>query len=205
MASVRMDDVRKVLCELSENGKKEVSTSMILDALGLTESGERDVTRRQLVHLVRRNEAIRVKPGLFRYNPAAAPKRSGEGYIRVWRAIRAQRGGFTFKDIALITRYSYSFVVKYSKYLLEQGLIERFGKKGPNMQFRITQKGRETRETPFPPRGIKDPFEKEKKLVLGLVRIFFEGDVCQPARKEKIISICEELLSRFKQEKHDEE
>jgi len=111
------------LRELSEGGAKEVSTAMVLDALGITDSKERDVTRRQLNHLVKRNEAIRVKWGVYRYNPKAAPARTGEGYQRIWRAIRAQKNGWTYQDIALVTRYSYAFVRKYCGFLLDQGYM----------------------------------------------------------------------------------
>lgn len=195
MATVTMNQIREVLKRLSEGGK-EIALPMIYDALGL-EGGERDVARRQVEHLVRRKEVLRVKRGIYVYNEKAAPTRNGEGYIRIWRAIRCQKAGFSRQDIVLISRYSYDFVLRYMNFLLEEGYIEKFGKKGRAQRFRLTTKGREQTETPYPPLPKKDPFEEEKRAALKIVRMFFYGNLHSRQAKEEIVAACNKLLKRF--------
>lgn len=200
MRSVEMDRLRWVVQALSRNGKEAVTNAMIYEAFGLKTEDEKVRLRSRIGDLVKRKEMIRIAPGKYNYNPDAQPGRQGESYVRIWRAIRVQKSGWTFKEIAQVTRVSYSQVRKYCKYLLEEGYIERFGKSGRERRYRTTAKAREQRETVYPPVAIKDPFAREKAAAVRLVRVFLEMDPCTPAARRRILEECGVIIERFKKE-----
>jgi len=196
MLSPDMDKLRGVVIGLSEGGKKEVNNALIFQALALETEPEKVRVRRQLDGMTRQNELTRIKPGHYTYNPKA-PQRRGEGYIRMWRAVRASIGTFGIAEIAAVSHVDMSSVSKYLKHLLSIELVRRNGKKGLNILYSTTPKGREQRETPYPPVAPRDPFANERAAMSRLARVFFEKDLYSDSARKTVVKECESILKRF--------
>jgi len=196
MLSPDMDKLRGVVIGLNEGGKKEINNALIFQALALETEPEKARVRRQLDGMTRQNELTRIKPGHYKYNPKA-PKRRGDGYVRMWRAIRASTGTFGISDIAAVSHVDSSSVSKYLKYLLSIELVRRNGKSGQSLKYSTTPKGHEQRETPYPPVAPRDPFANERAAMSRLARTFFEKDLYSESAREAVIKECNLILKRF--------
>ncbi len=194
---------RELIQGLVAQGKNEVSTQLLYAAAGIEDDTKaKDLLRRYVVELTKRGELQRVRSGVYTYHPERAPKRQGEMYQRIWRAVRSQKSpGWTFTDLAQVTRSSYSMVRKYCGWLAEEGYIVRFGKKGVTSTWRTGQKAREHRETPYPPTETTDPWQKEKAAALAIVRVFLEMDPGGKRASEVIVRNARALLERFGEER----
>lgn len=175
----------------------QVTNAMIFEALGVDDESAKARVRRQVTHMVRRKELVRVRDGVFTYNPQAAPRRTCASYERVWRAVRASRPGFSVADLVQISRFSERQVREYVRWLLDEGFLLDHGMDGNTKLYRASFKARDTRETPLPPVGVKDPFEKERNAACRLVRFLMERDCGQPAVKRGIVENCRAILARF--------
>lgn len=187
--------VRGVVAGLAE-GNKKVSNALIFKALGLETEPEKAKCRSRISSLVRQKELIRVEPGLYEYKPKAM-KRHGEGYVRMWRSVRVQTRSFDIPTICQVSHLTQSAVSRYLNYLEAEKLIRRSGKNGNLKLWAVTSKGRDTRETPFPPLPIKDPFATERAAISRLARLFFEKDLYIAGNAEKVVKECEIILNRF--------
>jgi DNA-binding MarR family transcriptional regulator len=190
-----MDKLRGVIIGLSTDGK-DISNALIFQALALETEPEKARVRRQLNDMVKQNELKRIKPGQYTYNPKA-PQRRGEGYVRMWRAVRASTGTFQISEIAAVSHTDASSVSKYLKCLIEAGYVRRNGKKGQVRLFSTTPKGRDQRETPYPPVAIRDPFAKERAAMSRLARVFFEKDLYSESARKAAVKECETIMARF--------
>jgi len=197
MRSPDMDKLRGVVIGLSEGGQKELSNALIFRALALETEPEKARVRRQLGTLVKQSELERIEPGVYRYNPKAQSRRKGEGYIRMWRAVRAMKGAYTIADISAVAHMDASTVSKYMKYLSELGFVRRNGKQGNSMLYSTTPKGREQRETPYPPLAIRDPFADERAAMSRLARVFFEKDLYTDSARKAVLKECGTIIKRF--------
>lgn len=202
MKSVGMTQLRELIQGLAEGGKKQITNAMLYEALGLEEPDEKARLRRRVTDMVQRKELIRIKQGVFKYNPKAQPQRHGEMYIRIWRLVRSKQPGWSIQDLATITRASYTMVLKYCRFLLEEGYIAKFGKEGNTQKYRATGKAKDQRDTPYPPVAVKDPYEKERGASCRLVRQMMERDLSQPGVRKKIIKECRTILARFESEEN---
>lgn len=191
-----MNVLRGVITALSKNGKDKVTNACIFEAFGLQSEQEKAQCRSRIAGLVRLHELKRIEPGIYSHSPKSM-KLDGVSFVKMWRATRIQTKSFQMSYIASISHYNVSTVSKYLKFLLVEGFIRRNGKKGVNKLFYVTPKGREQRETPYPPKPIKDPFAKERAAISRLARIFFERDLYQPTAQEKIVKECKTILDRF--------
>lgn len=196
MMSPDMDKLRGVVIGLSEGGKKEINNALVFQALALETDPEKARVRRQLDGMTRQNELTRVKPGHYTYNPKA-PQRRGEGFIRMWRAIRASTGSFSISEIAAVSHVDTSSVSKYLKHLLAIGLVRRNGKKGLNLLYSTTPSGRDQRETPYPTIAPRDPFADERAAMSRLARVFFEKDLYSAPARQAVVKECRAILKRF--------
>ena len=198
--NITTDTVRSTIVGLVEGGAEYVTPVLVREALGI--QGEDQRIQWALRDMTKRGELERFEARKYRYNPAAREesRRESDFYPRIWRAIRSAKPGFTLQDIALVTRVSYSHVRKYSNFLEEAGYFARYGMSGQRRQWRATQLAQDTPEAPYPPRKIKDPFEQEKSLALGVVQAFLLRDPYQPAVRGKIIDNCRAILARFEKE-----
>ncbi len=196
MRSPDMDKLRGVIIGLSNGGEKTINNAMIYKSLALESEPEKARVRRQLDGMTHQNELNRIEPGVYEYNPKA-PKRRGEGYVRMWRAIRASTGTFEISDIAAVSHINASSVSKYLKYLQDISMVRRSGKKGKFLLFSTTPKGHEQRETPYPPVAQRDPFATERAAMSRLARIFFEKNLYSESARTAVTKECEIILNRF--------
>lgn len=197
--------VRAAVVGLIEGGAEAVSPALVCEALGEKRADPR--VQGIMGDMVRRGELERIGTAQYRYHPEALDdsRRDSEFYPRIWRAIRSDKPGFTLQNIALLTRVSYSHVRKYANFLEDAGFIARHGMDGQRRRWRATQLAQDTPEAPYPPKKIKDPFEREKNLALGMVQAFLLRDPYQPAVRTKIIENCRAILARFKEEEESED
>lgn len=206
MLSPDMDKLRGVIIGLSEGGKKPLSNALIFGALALESGPEKARVRRQLNSMAKAGELTRTTPGQYLYNPKA-PERRGEGYVRMWRAIRASQGTWMIFDIAALAHVDASSVSKYIKHLVEAGYIRRNGKQGNSLRYSTTAKGREQRNTPYPPVAVRDPFAAERAAMSRLARVFFEKDLYSSSARSAVLKECRIIMTRFdtQDENHKEE
>ena len=196
MLSPDMDKLRGVVIGLSEGGKKAINNALVFQAMALETEPEKARVRRQLDGMTRQNELTRIRPGHYTYNPKA-PQRRGEGYIRMWRAVRASTGSFGIAEIAAVSHMDTSSVSKYLKHLLSIGLVRRNGKKGLNLLYSTTPSGRDQRETPYPTVAPRDPFANERAAMSRLARVFFEKDLYSGPARQVVVKECKAILKRF--------
>jgi len=199
MRTEEMDRVRLVIQGLTVNGKEPVTNALLYEAMGLTVEADKARLRSRINDLVKRGELSRIEDGKYRYVPKARI-RSGEYYQRVWRAIRSAKPGFSWTDLAQVSRVSYTHCHRYGQWLAEEGYIERHGRKGATSLYRATLRAKDTVETPYPPLDIADPYETERNAACRLVRALMERDPGQTAVKNKIIDNCRAILARFAKE-----
>lgn len=203
MRTPEANRVRLVIQGLSVGGKQTVTHALVFEALGCADEPAKARVRRQVNDMVRRKELTRVEDGVFRFNPDAVGQQQGELLQRVWRAIRSAKPGFSYQDLASVTRVSYDHVRRYCLWLAEDGFLKRHGMRGPSQLFRATEKARQQVETPYPPRRINDPFEAEKRSALELLRLFLLHDPYQPAMRSKVVENCRAILARFEKEEEE--
>lgn len=196
MTTPEMDKLRGVIIALSENGKKEISNALIYRAMALETEAEKARVRSQLDGMTRQNELVRIKAGHYTYHPQA-PARRGEGYVRMWRAVRASTGTFQVAEIAAVAHVDASSVSKYIKHLLEAGYVRRNGKKKNVLLFSTTPAGRDQRETPYPAKSPRDPFAVERAAMSRLARVFFEKDLHSESARKAVGKECKTILKRF--------
>lgn len=197
-----MDAVRRVIQGLTVNGRDPLTNRLLFEALGLEREQDKARTRSRVNDLVKRGELSRVEDGKFMYNPKAR-FRSGEMFQRVWRAIRSAKPGFSWPNIAQVSRVSYTTVRRYGQWLVEEGYLERHGRNGATLLYRGTAACRDTVETPYPPLDPRDPFEAERNAACRLIRLFMERDPYQPSTRKKIIEAATAILDRFTKEEPD--
>lgn len=169
MRTSGMDELRTALKAF---GSKYVITAVELaSALGLETESQKQVMRRRLHELVQRGEAERIAHGQYRYKPGAEPRRQGESYGRMWRIIRTELSGWTIARVGMLARIERGMVDRYTRWLLEEGFVEKCGRDGNTMLWRTTSKGREQREIPWPPVDLPDPYAAERQAVARLCQI----------------------------------
>jgi hypothetical protein len=190
-----MDRLRDVILGLSEGGKRTISNVLLYQTLGLTDEPSKKRLLRQIQDMTVRGELVRLGPGELRYEPQAPSNRYGKLYERIWRVIRAKQPGFSVQDIALTTGAGENHAYKYLRWLEKQGYLRRHGKSGNTALYMATTLARSTRETPYPPLGVGDPFEAERNSACHLVRLLMERDPAD--QKAKIVQNCRAILDRF--------
>lgn len=169
---MRTDGMDTLRTALKAFGTKDVATSIQLaTALGLETESQKNVMRRRLQSLVQQGEAERVAYGQYRYKVGAEPRKQGEGYNRMWRIIRTENAGWAMARIAMLARIDRTMVNRYCTWLLSEGLVEKCGRQGNTALWRTTAKGREQRETPWPPKDLPDPYAAERQATARLCQI----------------------------------
>ena len=200
MSAIWADQLRALARKLSDNGKKEVTTRALCEALGVTDINGKALVRRSITHIVRHGEFERIAPGVFlwRGDVAGVMKRDGERFRRMWRIIRTEKAGWQIADVAAITRLHQATVASYCRWLEKEGYLKICGKRGNARLFRATDKAFRQRETPYPPSAPEDPYGKERSAAARLVRMFMEPNpaIC----RDKIITECQAIIARFEQE-----
>ncbi len=195
MKTFDMDRLRDVILGLTEGGARTVSNALLFQTCGRTDEPGKRRLLRQLQDMVNRGELVRVGRGEMRYEPKAASARHSKVYQRIWRAIRAKQPGFSCSDLAVVASAGANHVQSYVRWLVEEGYLRRHGKDGNTVLYVATGTARERREIPYPPLGIKDPWEGERNSACHLVRLLMERDPAD--QKAKIVQHCRAILDRF--------
>lgn len=187
-------------------GGADITNGMLYAALGTTvaETEERDRIRRRCNQLVRTGELERIRPGLYRYNPGAAPAQAHDKVSSMWRAVRSAAPGFAAQDVARVSGAAYNYAIKYLKFLETAGFLRRHGRSGNALLYCLTAQGRAQRQSPLPPKPIRDPFEEERRHVHELVGLFLLRDPYQPAVRNQIVESARAILARFDKEESDD-
>ncbi|ADK84975.1 conserved hypothetical protein [Desulfarculus baarsii DSM 2075] len=207
MATPESDKLRRALLALCPDDKTIVCHQQLYEALGLEDEPAKARLRSRIKDLIRRGELRRIKgrDGCYTYHREAMPKRAGEGFGRMWRAIRAAKPGWTWQDIAQITRVDYTMVRRYAVWLADEGFIAQAGRRGNTRLWRSTGRAQEQRVAPLPPIRPKDPFEAERGAACRLVRLMMEADPNQPHVRTKIVKELGILAGRFAEAAKEDE
>ncbi len=199
MPNDAMDTLRATLRAFCPTGKETVTVPQLAEALGLTTESQKQLLRRRLSEMAHRGEAHRVGRGEFVRVANWKPVQRGDGYTRMWRAIRVQDAGWKRQDIALIANMDATAVGRYLRWLKAEGLIAACGRRGNTTLWRMTAKGRDYRNAPCPPPQFKIPvcYEAERKATAQLCRILLREDPENPRTRKKIQEQLAVLTARF--------
>ena len=193
---VTKEVVRRAVQALGANGQ-EVSYRQVYEALALTSEGPQAVVRSRISDMLRHGEVERVKAGCFKYNAKHRP-REGKAYITLWRFVRAAKPGWAVTECAMLTRISYTQVLRYVTWLEGEGYLERAGRNEKRaVLYRATAKATASPETPYPPTRETDPFQKERVAAATITRLLLCADPYAPKTARSITEACRVLQARF--------
>lgn len=200
MSSARVAQVRAVLVELTENGQKLVHILDVIDASGAEDEAARTGVRNVLKDMQARGELASAGRGIVSFVPGAefGMRCNTKSYDRMWRIIRTENAGWTAVQVRSLARVPQTTLGDYLRWLVQEGFVAQCGVKDRSRLYRATQKARGQRETPYPPRLIKDKYAQARRAVCRLVRIFMEHE---PAlQRDKIEAECRTILEGVKNE-----
>ncbi len=193
---VTLEMVRNAAQALGENGQ-EVSYRQIYEALGLTNEAQQAVVRTRISNMGKHGEIKRTKPGCFVYDFKHRP-REAKTYEVIWRFARAAKPGWDVSGCAMLTRISYTQVLRYVSWLEGEGYVERAGRNATRaVLYRATAKAAASPETPYPPIRGADPFQKERAAAASITRLMLCADPYAPKTARSITDACRVLLTRF--------
>lgn len=194
--------VRNAMQTLGEKGR-EVSYRQIYEALGLENDAQQAIVRSRISEMLRHGEVKRISPGLFSYNEKHRA-REGKTFSTVWRFVRAAKPGWTITHAAMMTRVSYTQVLRYCGWLEGEGYIERVGRDEKRAYtYRGTGKATASPETPYPPVRDTDPFQKERTAAATITRLMLCADPYAVKTATTIVEACRVLLARFDKQQEE--
>jgi|GEM_PF-450894 len=195
-SNVTLEMVRNAVQALGEGGR-EVSYRQVYEVLGLTNEGQQAVVRTRISNMAKHGEINRTKTGCFTYDFKHRP-REAKTYAVLWRFVRASKPGWDISGCAMLTRISYTQVLRYVSWLENEGYVERAGRNEKRaILYRATTKAAASPETPYPPIRESDPFQKERTAAATITRLMLCADPYAPKTARSIIDACRVLLNRF--------
>lgn len=193
---VTKEIVRRAMQALGAESQ-EVSYRQVYEAIGLTSDGQQAVVRSRISDMLRHGEVARVKAGIFTYNAKHRP-REGKSYGIMWRFVRTAKPGWDVKECAMLTRLSYTQVLRYVTWLEGESYIERTGRNAARaIVYRATAKATAAPETPYPPQRETDPFQKERVAAATITRLMLCADPYAVKTARTITEAARVLLARF--------
>ena len=193
---VTKDMVRKAMRALGANDH-EVSYRQVYEALGLTNDSQQAIVRTRISGMLRHGEVKRLRAGVFAYN-AKYRRAEGRKYVAMWCYARTSKPGWTLKDCCMLTRVSYTHVMRYIGWLESEGFVERVGRDANRAYlYRATGKADASPETPYPPVRETDPFQRERVAAATITRLMLCADPYAPKTAQTIVESCRVLLARF--------
>lgn len=193
---VTLEMVRNAVQAMGDGGQ-EVSYRQIYEALGLNNEAQQAVVRTRISGMARHGEIKRTKPGCFVYDFKHRP-REAKTYEVIWRFIRAAKPGWDVSGCAMLTRISYTQVLRYVSWLENESYVERAGRNAKRaVLYRATAKAAASPETPYPPIREADPFQKERAAAASITRLMLCADPYAPKTARSITDACRVLLARF--------
>lgn len=194
---MRTDGMDALRTALRAFGTRSVTAAQLGDALGLQTENERQIMRKRMHRLMKTGEMEKLSHGQYRYLPEKAPRRQGESYTRVWKIVRIQPPGWKKQTVSALSRISRTVVDRYVNWMETEGFVERAGNEGKTVLWRTTAKGREQRETPWPPLDIPDAYTDERAATARLCTLMLTGDLDAAYIREKIRAQLNILARRF--------
>lgn len=199
---VTIDMVRKAVRALGDGGR-EVSYRQVYEALGLENEAEQAVVRSRISSMKRHGEVRAARPGVVTYDEQHRP-REGRMHSVIWRFVRTAKAGWSISECALMTRVSYTHILRYVTWLEGAGFVERAGRDSRRATlFRATGKAQATPETPYPPVRAADPFQKERTAAATITRLMLCADPYAPRTARTITEAANVLLARFSKITHE--
>jgi len=196
--------VRMAMQALGEGGK-EISYRLVYEALGISTEADQAIVRTRISDMTRHGEVERIRTGCFVYNYRHRP-REAKSLEAVWRFVRKAKPGWTVSECALMTRVSYTQVLRYCNWLVEEGFISRTGKDERNaITYRATVKADKNPETPYPPHRETDPFARERVAAANIARLMLCADPYARKTARSITEACRILLDRFEKSSTENE
>mgnify|MGYP005773191833 CR=1 FL=1 len=193
---VTLEMVRNAVQAMGDGGQ-EVSYRQIYEALGLNNEAQQAVVRTRISGMARHGEIKRTKPGCFVYDFKHRPPEA-KTYEVIWRFIRAAKPGWDVSGCAMLTRISYTQVLRYVSWLENENYVERAGRNAKRaVLYRATAKAAASPETPYPPIREADPFQKERAAAGSITRLMLCADPYAPKTARSITDACRVLLARF--------
>lgn len=188
--------VRNAMQALGDKGH-EVSYRHVYEALGLENDAQQAIVRSRITDMLRYGEVKRISPGLFSYI-GKHKTRGSKTFSSIWRFVRAAKPGWTITHAAMMTRVSYTQVLRYCAWLEGEGFIERMGRDEKRSNtYRGTSKAMASPETPYPPIKDIDPFQKERTAAATITRLMLCADPYAVKTATTIVEACHVLLARF--------
>ena len=183
---------REVLAKRLSEGLTVTTQDDLMEALSVLPE-EKPRVYAAICHLKRRGELAAEGKG-FRYLPEAAPEMSTD---RIYRVIRAYKGGFTVPDIASLSEINPDRVRNVIGALVNAGYLKEAGKRGASKIWMATKL---CRDTSTPPRFsyAHGTFIPEKRAMARLVDIFLSAaDLAGERTAENIREQLDILNRRF--------
>lgn len=181
---------RSILARRLSEGQPLTTQDELMEALSVLPEEKRRVYE-AIRQLKRRGELVAEGTG-FRYLPEAAPEMLSD---RVYRVIRAFKGGFTVEQISTTAEVNPDRVRNLLEPLAVAGYLTEAGKKGSFKVWMATQK---CRDTPTPPRLNfgQGTFMQERRAVAKLVEIFMSAADLSGSRTAASIQEQLDILNR---------
>lgn len=194
-----LDNIRATIQALGADGK-EISHALVFEAMGLETESDKAIARARVTTMTKHGELTRTERGSFIYNAKHRP-RQAKLHAAIWRFVRASKPGWSVQDCALMTRASYTHVLRYVGWLEGEGFIARAGQDGKRaVTYRNTEKARATPETPYPPIKTTDPFAKERVAAATITRLMLCANPYALKTARDITDACRVLLARFEKD-----
>lgn len=194
-----LDNIRATVQALGADGK-EISHALVFEAMGLETEADKAIARARVTTMAKHGELTRTERGSFIYNSRHRP-RQAKLHAAIWRFVRASKPGWSVQDCALMTRASYTHVLRYVGWLEGEGFLVRAGQDEKRaVLYRNTEKARSTPETPYPPIRESDPFAKERVAAASITRLMLCANPYAPKTAREITEACKVLLARFEKQ-----
>ena len=190
--------IRSAAKNIGSEGK-EFAYPLLYEVCGVSESSDvvKASVRTRINEMVRAKELTRIRDGVFTYNSKYRLRGESPFRQRVWRFIRSQKPGWTFKDASLLTGVSYTHILRYCTWLEQEGYIAHAGKQGLVNTYMATDLADKTPEMPQPPTKDHQPFERECRAAGKIVNLMLYGNPYQPKTAQEIVEAAKVLLARF--------
>ncbi len=198
-----LKDMRAALQALGQGGK-EIAYQLVYEMLGAECEEQRGIVRSLVSTMARHGEIRRTGRGKFIYDFNRKPT-GGTAYHKIWRFVRAAKPGWSIQDCSLMTRVSYTQVIRYVNWLCEAGYVERAGRNERNgVIYRNTALAQASPETPYPPIKDSDPFAKERAAAATITRLMLCANPYAVSTARQITAACQTLMARFDKENFTE-
>ena len=185
---------RSVLAQRLSEGQSVTTQDELMEALSVLPEERRRVY--EAIRQLKRRGELTAEGNGFRYLPEAAPEPLSD---RIYRVIRAFKGGFTVDQISSTAEVKPDRVRNVIAMLVGAGYLTESGKKGQSKAWLAAPK---CRNTPTPPRlnYAQGEFMQERRAVAKLVEIFMSAaDLGGPRTAESIREHLDVLYNRFGQ------